>query len=94
MADHVPQRDHASRRPERPDRLPADLENLLAETQRAIGKTLAERISLMCGDAFQVGYERGWHEGWDAAETNISADAPAQPAGSEPAGEVEPQPPS
>lgn len=76
----------AARRAPRIPTLPEDLLRLLADTQGATNRALAEKIDLMCGDAFHVGFERGYHAGWDAAEADADAEAARNAAAKEEGG--------
>lgn len=49
-------------------RLPEDVQRLLADNLGALSAALAERIKEMCDAAHANGFERGWHEGWAAAD--------------------------
>jgi hypothetical protein len=53
---------------DRESRLPEGVQRLLVENQGVLNKALAEQIKELCDAAYTVGYERGWHDGWDAAE--------------------------
>lgn len=88
MSDPVPTQDMTSLGAvgRRPLSLPTDLQRLIAETQIALSSALAERITAMCDDAFQVGYDRGWHEGWDAADASAATDADGAGSRRSPAG--------
>lgn len=56
--------------------LPESIVERLAAYHAGMVSAIADDVRDICDAAHRVGYEQGWHAGWEAAEAEVAEETP------------------